>query len=155
VPFAFSGDWGARRARESSPQQCSTDSTVGSRELLKGESRFGAELDSLSDVIAFGVSPAVHHLFLGRSRIWSRRGWLFALAHAVCCAFRLARFNSNLDVEWQPQKSAGFSPPACRRRRRRRCCCCRSNLWIWIQEPAVRGNHAPAPCARAMGGFCR
>jgi CDP-diacylglycerol--serine O-phosphatidyltransferase len=75
--------------------------------LLKGESRFGAELDSLSDVIAFGVSPAVI-IYLWSLQTLPQAGWLFALAFAVCCAFRLARFNANLDVEWQPQKSAGY-----------------------------------------------
>jgi CDP-diacylglycerol--serine O-phosphatidyltransferase len=75
--------------------------------LLKGESRFGAELDSLSDVIAFGVSPTII-LYLWSLQGLPRFGWLFALAHAVCCALRLARFNSNLDAEVQPHKSAGF-----------------------------------------------
>lgn len=75
--------------------------------LLKGESRFGAELDSLSDVIAFGVSPAII-LFLWSLQQLPRYGWLFALAHAVCCALRLARFNANIDVKEQPHKSAGF-----------------------------------------------
>lgn len=75
--------------------------------LLKGESRFGAELDSLSDVIAFGVSPAII-LYLWSLQGLPRYGWLFALAHAVCCALRLARFNANIDVKDQPHKSAGF-----------------------------------------------
>ncbi len=75
--------------------------------LLKGESRFGAELDSLSDVIAFGVSPAII-LYLWSLQTLPRFGWIFALAHAVCCALRLARFNANIDAEQQPHKSAGF-----------------------------------------------
>jgi len=75
--------------------------------LLKGESRFGAELDSLSDVIAFGVSPAII-VYLWALRDLPQYGWLFALAHAVCCALRLARFNANIDVKDQPHKSAGF-----------------------------------------------
>lgn len=75
--------------------------------LLKAESKFGAELDSLSDVIAFGVSPAVI-LFLWTLQYIPKYGWVIALAHAVCCALRLARFNSQIDVEWQPHKSAGF-----------------------------------------------
>jgi CDP-diacylglycerol--serine O-phosphatidyltransferase len=75
--------------------------------LLKAESRFGAELDSLSDVIAFGVSPAVI-LYLWALQYIPKYGWVIALAHAVCCALRLARFNSQIDVEWQPRKSAGF-----------------------------------------------
>lgn len=75
--------------------------------LLKGESRFGAELDSLSDVIAFGVSPAII-LYLWSLRWLPQYGWLFALAYALCCALRLARFNANIDAEEQPHKSAGF-----------------------------------------------
>lgn len=74
---------------------------------LKGQSRFGAELDSLSDVIAFGVSPAIiMHLWVLRE--WPRLGWVFALAYAVCMALRLARFNARIDMEDQPHKSAGF-----------------------------------------------
>jgi CDP-diacylglycerol---serine O-phosphatidyltransferase len=75
--------------------------------MLNGQSRFGAELDSLSDVIAFGVSPAII-LYLWALQFWPRAGWLFALAYAVCCALRLARFNASIDVEDQPHKSAGF-----------------------------------------------
>lgn len=75
--------------------------------MLKGSSRFGAELDSLSDVIAFGVSPAVI-LHLWSLQYWPRFGWIFALAYAVCMALRLARFNAQIDVEEQPHKSAGF-----------------------------------------------
>lgn len=75
--------------------------------LLNGQSRFGAELDSLSDVIAFGVSPAII-LYLWSLQVNPQAGWIVALAHAVCCALRLARFNSLIDAEVQPQKSAGF-----------------------------------------------
>jgi CDP-diacylglycerol--serine O-phosphatidyltransferase len=75
--------------------------------MLNGASRFGAELDSLSDVVAFGVSPAVI-LYLWSLQHWPRFGWLFALAYAVCMALRLARFNSRLDEKEQPHKSAGF-----------------------------------------------
>jgi CDP-diacylglycerol---serine O-phosphatidyltransferase len=75
--------------------------------LLKGESRFGAELDSLSDVIAFGVAPALV-IFLWSLNTVPRYGWLFALAYAVCAALRLARFNAAIDAKDQPHKSAGF-----------------------------------------------
>lgn len=75
--------------------------------MLKGESRFGAELDSLSDVIAFGVSPAIV-IYLWSLQTMPQFGWSFALAHAVCCALRLARFNAAIDVKEQPHKSAGF-----------------------------------------------
>jgi CDP-diacylglycerol---serine O-phosphatidyltransferase len=74
---------------------------------LRGQTRFGAELDSLSDVIAFGVSPAII-MHLWSLQYWPRFGWLFALAYAVCMALRLARFNAQIDAEDQPHKSAGF-----------------------------------------------
>ncbi|WP_442864388.1 CDP-diacylglycerol--serine O-phosphatidyltransferase [Aurantiacibacter sp. MUD11] len=75
--------------------------------LLKAQSRFGAELDSLADSISFGVAPALV-LFLWSLGELPRLGWLAALAFAICCALRLARFNAQIDVEDQPHKSAGF-----------------------------------------------
>ena len=75
--------------------------------LLKGSSRFGAELDSLSDVTAFGVAPALV-IYLWTLQQLPGAGWIVALAHAVCCALRLARFNANLDVTDQPHKQHGF-----------------------------------------------
>lgn len=75
--------------------------------MLKAQSRFGAELDSLADSIAFGVSPALV-LFLWSLNELPRFGWLIALALAVCCALRLARFNAQIDLEDQPHKSAGY-----------------------------------------------
>jgi CDP-diacylglycerol---serine O-phosphatidyltransferase len=76
--------------------------------LLRAESKFGAELDSLSDNIAFGTAPALI-LFLWSLRYAPRFGWTAALALAVCCALRLARFNARLDAAEQPHKSAGFN----------------------------------------------
>ncbi|MBU6206424.1 MAG: phosphatidylcholine/phosphatidylserine synthase [Alphaproteobacteria bacterium] len=75
--------------------------------LLRGTSRFGAELDSLSDIVAFGVAPALI-MFLWSLEASPRIGWMAALAHAVCCALRLARFNAQLDTEEVPYKRAGF-----------------------------------------------
>ena len=76
--------------------------------LLRGQSKFGAELDSLSDVVAFGVAPALI-VYMWILRAWNPAyGWIFALAYAVCMALRLARFNARIDVEDQPHKSAGF-----------------------------------------------
>lgn len=75
--------------------------------MLKAQTRFGAELDSLSDVIAFGVSPALI-IYLWSLQHLPRIGWIVALAHAVCAALRLARFNASIDAEDQPHKSAGF-----------------------------------------------
>lgn len=76
--------------------------------LLRAQSKFGAELDSLSDNIAFGTAPALI-LFLWSLKAEPRFGWLAALALAVCCALRLARFNARLDAAEQPHKSAGFN----------------------------------------------
>jgi len=76
--------------------------------LLRAQSRFGAELDSLSDNIAFGTAPALI-LFLWSLQNAPRFGWIAALALAVCCALRLARFNARIDVAEQPHKSAGFN----------------------------------------------
>ena len=76
--------------------------------MLRGESRFGAELDSLSDVIAFGVSPAIL-LYLWSLQAMPKFGWIGALGLALCCALRLARFNANIDNADQPMKAAGFN----------------------------------------------
>ena len=75
--------------------------------LLKAQSRFGAELDSLADSLSFGMAPALV-LFLWSLNDLPRLGWFAALAFAICCALRLARFNAQIDVEEQPHKSVGF-----------------------------------------------
>jgi len=76
--------------------------------LLKGTSRFGAELDSLSDVTAFGMAPALI-LYLWSLQYLGRWGWVVALLYAVCCALRLARFNAALDAEDLPKKRLGYT----------------------------------------------
>jgi CDP-diacylglycerol--serine O-phosphatidyltransferase len=75
--------------------------------MVRGESRFGAELDSLSDAIAFGVAPALI-LYLWSLQNLGNFGWMIALVHALFCVLRLARFNAGIDNEEQPHKSAGF-----------------------------------------------
>lgn len=75
--------------------------------LLKAQSRFGAELDSLADSLSFGMAPALV-LFLWSLQDLPRFGWFASLAFAICCALRLARFNAQIDVDEQPHKSAGF-----------------------------------------------
>ncbi|MDQ8754840.1 phosphatidylcholine/phosphatidylserine synthase [Sphingosinicella sp. LHD-64] len=106
VRFAIAGEWD--RAIYAIIAAAVLDGMDGRiARALKGQSRFGAELDSLSDVIAFGVSPAiVLHLWVLQEQ--RGIGWVFALAYAVCMALRLARFNARIDVEDQPHKSAGF-----------------------------------------------
>jgi CDP-diacylglycerol--serine O-phosphatidyltransferase len=74
--------------------------------LLRATSRFGAELDSLSDFIAFGVAPAAL-LYLWTMSAWHSIGWVIALFYAVCCALRLARFNTQLSAE-TPAYAANF-----------------------------------------------
>ena len=76
--------------------------------LLRAQSKFGAELDSLSDNIAFGTAPALI-LFLWSLQHAPKFGWTAALALAVCCALRLARVNARIDAAEQPHKSAGFN----------------------------------------------
>jgi CDP-diacylglycerol--serine O-phosphatidyltransferase len=106
VRFAISGEW--EKAIAAIVIAGILDGLDGRiARMLKGESRFGAELDSLSDVIAFGVSPAII-IYLWSLQHLPQLGWVFALAHAVCCALRLARFNAAIDSEDQPHKSAGY-----------------------------------------------
>ena len=75
--------------------------------LLKAQSRFGAELDSLADAISFGVAPALI-IYLWSLQHLPRIGWFAALAFAICCVLRLARFNARIDLPDQPHKQAGF-----------------------------------------------
>ena len=75
--------------------------------LLKGVSKFGAELDSLSDFICFGVAPGfiLHQWTLHQL---GGVGWILVLGFAVCCALRLARFNTATEDPEQPQWTADF-----------------------------------------------
>ncbi|WP_296678792.1 phosphatidylcholine/phosphatidylserine synthase [Novosphingobium sp.] len=75
--------------------------------LLKAQSRFGAELDSLADNVSFGVAPALV-LFMWSLQDVPRLGWFAALAFAVSMALRLARFNARIDLPEEPRKVAGF-----------------------------------------------
>lgn len=72
---------------------------------LRVTSRFGAELDSLSDFVCFGVAPALI-IFLWSLQDAGGLGWAFALCFAVCCAIRLARFNTELDPDAEQEKPA-------------------------------------------------
>lgn len=75
--------------------------------LLKGTSRFGAELDSLADFLSFGVAPAIL-LYLWALEGISGLGWIAVMSHAVCCALRLARFNVAIDDPDKPAWAANF-----------------------------------------------
>jgi len=60
--------------------------------LIKGTSKVGKELDSLTDVVSFGVAPAFVMYFWILNEL-EKLGWLIVLVYVVCCALRLARFN--------------------------------------------------------------
>ena len=75
--------------------------------LLKGTSKFGAELDSLSDFVGFGVAPGVI-LYSWSLHQLGGVGWILVLAYAVSCALRLARFNTALDDPDRPVYMADF-----------------------------------------------
>lgn len=75
--------------------------------LLKAQTRFGAELDSLADAISFGVAPALI-VYLWTLRELPGFGWIAALAFAICCVLRLARFNAQIDLPDPPHRQAGF-----------------------------------------------
>jgi len=65
--------------------------------LTNTQSAFGAEYDSLSDCVAFGVAPALVVYSWSLSTL-GKVGWMVAFVYAACAALRLARFNVQLDV---------------------------------------------------------
>ena len=81
--------------------------------LIKGTSKVGKELDSLTDVISFGVAPAFIMYFWNLNNL-GKFGWLLCLIYVVCVALRLARFNINSNVEpsWRDNFFEGVPSPA-------------------------------------------
>ncbi len=83
--------------------------------ILQGTSKFGAELDSLSDFIGFGVAPGLI-LYLWVMREAGPIGWALVLLFGICCALRLARFNTNLEEPdppaWERNFFVGMPSPA-------------------------------------------
>jgi CDP-diacylglycerol--serine O-phosphatidyltransferase len=75
--------------------------------LIKGTSRFGAELDSLADFVNFGVAPALILYFWGLRELRSA-GWIAALVFAICAGLRLARFNVSTDDPNRPAWASNF-----------------------------------------------
>jgi CDP-diacylglycerol--serine O-phosphatidyltransferase len=75
--------------------------------LIKGQSRFGAELDSLADFVNFGVVPGLVLYFWGLNELRSV-GWIAALVFAICAALRLARFNVMIDEPNKPAWAGNF-----------------------------------------------
>ena len=75
--------------------------------MLKGTSRFGAELDSLADFFNFGVAPALILYFWGLHEL-GNAGWIAAMVFAICAGLRLARFNVMIDDPNRPAWAANF-----------------------------------------------
>ncbi len=81
--------------------------------LIKGTSRVGKELDSLTDMISFGVAPAFI-MYFWKLNTLGRFGWLVCLIYVICVALRLARFNVNSGQEpsWRDNFFEGVPSPA-------------------------------------------
>jgi CDP-diacylglycerol---serine O-phosphatidyltransferase len=81
--------------------------------LIKGTSKVGKELDSLTDMISFGVAPAFI-MYFWKLNTLGRFGWLVCLIYVICVALRLARFNvnSNQDSSWRDNFFEGVPSPA-------------------------------------------
>ena len=81
--------------------------------LIKGTSKVGKELDSLTDMISFGVAPAFIMYFWNLNSL-GRFGWLLCLVYVICVALRLARFNinSNQEPSWKDNFFEGVPSPA-------------------------------------------
>ena len=81
--------------------------------LIKGTSKMGKELDSLGDVISFGVAPALIMYFWNLQYL-DKLGWFVCLTYVVCVALRLARFNINSAEEpsWKDNFFEGMPSPA-------------------------------------------
>jgi len=75
--------------------------------MLKGTSRFGAELDSLADFVNFGVAPALMLYFWGLHEL-GNAGWIAAMVFAISTGLRLARFNVMVDDPNKPAWAANF-----------------------------------------------
>jgi CDP-diacylglycerol--serine O-phosphatidyltransferase len=81
--------------------------------LIRGTSKVGKELDSLTDVISFGVAPAFIMYFWSLNNL-GKFGWLLCLIYVVCVVLRLARFNvhSNEEASWKDNFFEGVPSPA-------------------------------------------
>lgn len=75
--------------------------------LMKGQSKFGAELDSLADFMNFGCAPALFLYLWGLHEV-GNVGWIAAMVFAICAALRLARFNVMIDDPNRPVWTANF-----------------------------------------------
>ena len=81
--------------------------------LIRGTSKVGKELDSLTDMISFGVAPAFI-MYFWKLNTLEKFGWLLCLIYVICVALRLARFNinSNQEPSWKDNFFEGVPSPA-------------------------------------------
>src|SRR5882757_11011674 len=75
--------------------------------MIKGTSRFGAELDSLADFVNFGVAPGLILYFWGLKPL-GNLGWIAAMVFAICAGLRLARFNVSIEDPNKPAWAGNF-----------------------------------------------
>lgn len=112
IRYAFNGQW--ERAVLAIVIAGMLDGVDGRiARLLKGTSKFGAELDSLADAISFGVAPALV-MFLWAMHDAGGVGWAVCLLHAVCAVLRLARFNTMIGQDlphWAHNYFTGVPSP--------------------------------------------
>lgn len=114
IRFAIGEDW--ERAVVALVIACFLDGIDGLvARLLRGTTKFGAELDSLSDAISFGMVPAIL-LYLWAMQGAGTIGWALCLLFAVCCVLRLARFNTMVGdpglPSWAHNYFTGVPSPA-------------------------------------------
>jgi CDP-diacylglycerol--serine O-phosphatidyltransferase len=100
--------------------------------LTRTESRFGAEYDSLSDMVAFGVAPALIALFFALKQLGSI-GWLATFTYVACTALRLARFNTAPDSRY----FTGLASPSA-------AAIVTFTVWTWSQSPGMAPSTAGA-----------
>jgi phosphatidylglycerophosphate synthase len=92
--------------------------------MIKGQSKFGAELDSLADFVNFGVAPGLM-LYFWQAHELNNGGWIAAMVFAIAGGLRLARFNARSTIRTSlPLRR--ITSPACRRRPAPSLRCCRS-----------------------------
>ena len=92
--------------------------------LMRTQTRFGAEYDSLSDMVAFGVAPGLVAFFWGLSSL-GQAGWVITFAYIACTALRLARFNTGSD----PASFVGLPSPAA-------AAVIACTVWVWEERAA-------------------
>ncbi|MGB1876391.1 MAG: CDP-alcohol phosphatidyltransferase family protein [Rhodospirillaceae bacterium] len=114
IRFSISEDW--ESAVIALVIACFLDGIDGlAARLLRGTTKFGAELDSLSDAISFGMVPSIM-LYLWAMQDAGTLGWALCLLYAVCCVLRLARFNTMVGdpglPSWAHNYFTGVPSPA-------------------------------------------